>query len=201
MTVPCGSTQQNRAVILGGARARPHTLRPESHFLSQTNLPSPHSKVPEQEYFANGMVEEFITALSRNRELFVIAGNSSFTFKGRAVDIKQVAGLIILAPCRAAASWAMEISLIKHEAVPECGSSEVRFSDGRPPKCFYWDDVPSQRRRPEMSKRRCRQKPSREPSGAKPATGRIRGRNPRSLRRLRECDRGCRNATRDHNQM
>jgi adenylate cyclase len=46
---------------------------------------------PEQEYFADGMVEEIITALSRNKRLFVIARNSSFTFKGKAVDIKQVA--------------------------------------------------------------------------------------------------------------
>src|SRR5262249_20943949 len=39
----------------------------------------------EQEYFADGMVEEIITALSRIRWLFVIARNSSFTYKGRAV--------------------------------------------------------------------------------------------------------------------
>src|SRR5262245_41089861 len=45
---------------------------------------------PEQEYFADGMVEEIITALSRFRQLFVIARNSSFTYKGRAVDVKQV---------------------------------------------------------------------------------------------------------------
>jgi adenylate cyclase len=45
---------------------------------------------PEQEYFADGMVEEIITALSRFRSLFVIARNSSFTFKGKAVDIKEV---------------------------------------------------------------------------------------------------------------
>ena len=45
---------------------------------------------PEQEYFADGMVEEIITALSRMRWLFVIARNSSFTYKGRAVDVKQV---------------------------------------------------------------------------------------------------------------
>jgi adenylate cyclase len=45
---------------------------------------------PEQEYFANGMVEEIITALSRFKWLFVIARNSSFTFKGRAVDVKEV---------------------------------------------------------------------------------------------------------------
>jgi TolB-like protein/class 3 adenylate cyclase len=45
---------------------------------------------PEQEYFADGMVEDIITALSRIRLLFVIARNSSFTYKGKAVDIKQV---------------------------------------------------------------------------------------------------------------
>jgi TolB-like protein/class 3 adenylate cyclase/Tfp pilus assembly protein PilF len=44
----------------------------------------------EQEYFADGMVEEIITALSRFHGLFVIARNSSFTYKGRAVDVKQV---------------------------------------------------------------------------------------------------------------
>src|SRR6266536_4690774 len=45
---------------------------------------------PEQEYFADGIVEEIITALSRFRQLFVIARNSSFTYKGRVVDVKQV---------------------------------------------------------------------------------------------------------------
>jgi TolB-like protein/class 3 adenylate cyclase/Tfp pilus assembly protein PilF len=45
---------------------------------------------PDQEYFADGMVEDIITALSRFRSLFVIARNSSFTYKGSAVDIKQV---------------------------------------------------------------------------------------------------------------
>jgi TolB-like protein len=45
---------------------------------------------PEQEYFADGMVEEITMALSRMRWLFVIARNSSFTYKGRAVDVKQV---------------------------------------------------------------------------------------------------------------
>ena len=45
---------------------------------------------PEQEYFADGMVEEITTALSRIRWLFVIARNSSFTYKGQAVDVKQV---------------------------------------------------------------------------------------------------------------
>ena len=45
---------------------------------------------PEQEYFADGMVEEITTLLSRQRWLFVIARTSAFTYKGRAVDLKQV---------------------------------------------------------------------------------------------------------------
>ena len=45
---------------------------------------------PEQEYFADGVVEDIISALSHIRWLFVIARNSSFTYKGRAVDVKQV---------------------------------------------------------------------------------------------------------------
>ncbi|MEZ5832538.1 MAG: winged helix-turn-helix domain-containing protein [Dongiaceae bacterium] len=45
---------------------------------------------PAQEYFADGMVEDIITALSRMRWLFVIARNSSFAYKGRAVDVRQV---------------------------------------------------------------------------------------------------------------
>ena len=45
---------------------------------------------PEQEFFADGMVEDIITGLARYRHLFVIARNSTFTYKGRAVDVKQV---------------------------------------------------------------------------------------------------------------
>src|SRR5580698_2691658 len=45
---------------------------------------------PEQDYFADGVVEDIITALSHFKALFVIARNSSFTYKGKAVDIKQV---------------------------------------------------------------------------------------------------------------
>jgi TolB-like protein len=45
---------------------------------------------PEQDYFADGIVEEITTALSRFRQLFVIARNSSFSFKGRAIDVKEV---------------------------------------------------------------------------------------------------------------
>jgi len=60
--------------------------KPSIAVLPFTNM----SGDPEQEYFADGMVEEIITALSRIRWLFVIARNSSFTYKGRAVDVKQV---------------------------------------------------------------------------------------------------------------
>ena len=42
------------------------------------------------------------------------------------------------------------VRLIKHEAVPKCGSYEVRFSDGRPSRYFYWDDEPSRRLRPDL---------------------------------------------------
>src|SRR5262249_30137998 len=45
---------------------------------------------PEQDYFADGMVEEIITALSRIRWLFVIARNSTFTYKGQSIDVRQV---------------------------------------------------------------------------------------------------------------
>ena len=60
--------------------------RPSIAVLPFTNM----SGDPEQEYFADGMVEEIITALSRIRWLFVIARNSSFTYKGQAVDVKQI---------------------------------------------------------------------------------------------------------------
>ena len=61
--------------------------RPSIAVLPFTNM----SGDPEQEYFADGMVEEIITALARFKELFVIARNSSFVYKGRSVDIQQVA--------------------------------------------------------------------------------------------------------------
>jgi hypothetical protein len=44
----------------------------------------------------------------------------------------------------------MSVRLIKHEAVPGCGSFEVRFSDARPSAYFYWDDLPGRRMRPEV---------------------------------------------------
>jgi hypothetical protein len=44
----------------------------------------------------------------------------------------------------------MPIRIIKHEAIPKCGSYEVRFDDGRPSKFFYWEDIPGRRLRPEQ---------------------------------------------------
>src|SRR6201984_1378116 len=72
----------------GGGPAEPLPLpdKPSIAVLPFANM----SGDPEQEYFADGMVEEIITALSRIRWLFVIARNSSFTYKGQAVDVKQV---------------------------------------------------------------------------------------------------------------
>ncbi len=60
--------------------------RPSIAVLAFTNL----SGDPEQEYFADGIVEDILTALARTGLFFVIARNSSFVYKGRAVDIKQV---------------------------------------------------------------------------------------------------------------
>ena len=80
-----------------------YSVRLDRTTLQQVSPPLPPSKPsiavlpfnnlsgdPEQEYFADGVVEEIMTALSRMRWLFVIARNSSFTYKGRAVDVKQV---------------------------------------------------------------------------------------------------------------
>jgi adenylate cyclase len=61
--------------------------RPSIAVLPFTNM----SGDAEQDYFADGMVEDIVTALSRFKELFVIARNSTFVYKGRAVDIQQIA--------------------------------------------------------------------------------------------------------------
>ena len=66
--------------------ALPLPDKPSLAVLPFTNL----SSDPEQEYFAEGMVEDITTALSRSKRLFVIARNSSFTYSGKAIDIKQV---------------------------------------------------------------------------------------------------------------
>jgi adenylate cyclase len=69
-----------------GPQTLPLPDKPSIAVLPFANL----SGDPEQEYFADGMVDEIITALCRIRWLFVIARNSSFTYKGRAVDVKRV---------------------------------------------------------------------------------------------------------------
>jgi adenylate cyclase len=81
---------ESKAVVTGAAHAVPSPLplpdKPSIAVLPFQNM----SGDPEQDYFADGMVEEIITALSRIRWLFVIARNSSFTYKGQPVDVKQV---------------------------------------------------------------------------------------------------------------
>jgi TolB-like protein/class 3 adenylate cyclase len=71
---------------LNQSQSLPLPDKPSIAVLSFQNM----SGDPEQEYFADGIVEDIITALSRFKALFVIARNSSFTYKGRAVDVKQV---------------------------------------------------------------------------------------------------------------
>jgi adenylate cyclase len=67
-------------------RLLPPPYKPSIAVLPFANL----SSDPEQDYFADGMVEEITTALAKVPWLFVIARNSSFTYKGRAVDVRQV---------------------------------------------------------------------------------------------------------------
>src|SRR5215475_810179 len=77
------------SVRLEGAPARVALSLPDKPSLAV--LPFQNmSGDPEQEYFADGMVEDIITGLSRIKWLFVIARNSSFVYKGKAVDLKQV---------------------------------------------------------------------------------------------------------------
>ena len=76
-----------RVALAGEATAAPPLPdKPSIVVLPFTNM----SGDPEQDYFADGLVEDITTALSRVRSFFVIARNSSFTYKGRAVDVRQV---------------------------------------------------------------------------------------------------------------
>lgn len=87
-TIGVGSAKS--APLLGRLEARdaPTLLVPDKPSIAV--LPFDNlSGDPEQEYFVDGMVEDIITALSRLRWLFVIARNSSFTYKGRPVDVKE----------------------------------------------------------------------------------------------------------------
>jgi adenylate cyclase len=76
-----------RSLVHGIGEAPPLPDKPSIAVLAFTNM----SGDPDQEYFSDGIAEDIITELSRSRSLFVIARNSSFTYKGRAVDVKQVA--------------------------------------------------------------------------------------------------------------
>jgi adenylate cyclase len=80
------SQGEGSALARAGALALPLPDKPSIAVLPFQNM----SGDPEQEYFADGMVEEIITALSRIRWLFVIARNSTFTYKGQAIDVKRV---------------------------------------------------------------------------------------------------------------
>jgi len=81
----------------------------------------------EQEYFADGMTEDIIAALSRMRWLFVIARNSSFTYKGRAVDEKQVRRDWACDMCwkeacaRRRTGYALPGSSLQHQTARICG--------------------------------------------------------------------------------
>jgi adenylate cyclase len=81
-----GAERQRREAGEGSSPALPLPDKPSIAVLPFANM----SGDPEQDYFADGMVEEIITAFSRIRWLFVIARNSTFTYKGQAVDVKQV---------------------------------------------------------------------------------------------------------------
>jgi TolB-like protein len=89
--------QVREAQAATGAEVADNSVEPPKPALTLPNKPSiavlPFANLssdPEQEYFADGVVEDITMALSRFRWLFVIARNSSFTYKGRAVDVKQV---------------------------------------------------------------------------------------------------------------
>jgi len=94
----------DRPVRLYAVRSASFSTEPTAKALAEADKPLPlpdkpsiavlpfqnMSGDPEQEYFADGIVEEIITALSRFKSLFVIARNSSFSYKGKSPDIRQV---------------------------------------------------------------------------------------------------------------
>jgi hypothetical protein len=91
---------------------------------------------PEQEYFADGMVEEIITALSRIRWLFVIARNSTFTYKGQAVDVKHVGRELgvhyaLEVGAQGEPAGAHHRAADRRLAEPSLGRSVRRFARGR----------------------------------------------------------------------
>jgi adenylate cyclase len=94
-------TRPVRVYSIGSRSSGPHEMQvisPMLAMLSLSNKPSiavlPFQNMsgdPEQEYFVDGIVEDIITGLSRIKWLYVIARNSTFVYKGRAVDVKQAA--------------------------------------------------------------------------------------------------------------
>jgi adenylate cyclase len=74
------------SIVQSGGETLPLPDRPSIVVLPFQNI----SSDPEQDYFADGMVEDITTALSRFRSLFVIARNSAFTYKGRTVDVREI---------------------------------------------------------------------------------------------------------------
>jgi adenylate cyclase len=76
-----------RTLVHGTGEALPLPDKPSIAVLAFTNM----SGDLEQEYFSDGIADDIITELSRSRSLFVIARNSSFTYRGRSVDVRQVA--------------------------------------------------------------------------------------------------------------
>ncbi|MFY9840318.1 MAG: winged helix-turn-helix domain-containing tetratricopeptide repeat protein [Xanthobacteraceae bacterium] len=90
-----GSVRQESAVATSSGR---HEVSAPTYAVGLPDRPSiavlPFANMsgdPKQEYFADGVSEDIITALSRFRSLFVIARNSTFTYRGRAVNVKEVA--------------------------------------------------------------------------------------------------------------
>ena len=75
-----------RSLVQGKGEALPLPDKPSIAILPFTNL----SADPEQEYFSDGVADDILTELSRDRALFLIARNSSFTYRGRSMDVKQV---------------------------------------------------------------------------------------------------------------
>ncbi len=91
--VRCYRVHLESGGALGALKHEPDGVLPLPDKPSIAVLPFDNlSGDPEQEYFADGMAEDIITALSRFRWFFVIARNSSFTYKGRNVDVRQVGG-------------------------------------------------------------------------------------------------------------
>jgi TolB-like protein/class 3 adenylate cyclase len=88
-SLQCGGAMAAKTIALPATPVGPVLSLPDKPSIAV--LPFQNmSGDPEQEYFADGTVEDIITALSRFRQLFVIARNSSFVYKGRAVDVKQI---------------------------------------------------------------------------------------------------------------